>query len=305
MQEPVLLVMAAGMGSRYGGLKQIDPVGKNGEIIIDYSLYDAVRAGFKRAVFIVKEENLQDFKDIILPKAGDKIDIDFVCQKLTDIPAGCSIPEGRIKPWGTGHAVLTAASVIDAPFVVINADDFYGQEAFSKMYQFLKNATETKIQQYAMVGYLLKNTVTENGSVARGICETENGKLKTIVERTRIEKCSKGIAFTENGGETWTELPPDTIVSMNLFGFTPRFFETLREAFHTFFKRDVPQNPLKSEYFLPFVVNDMIASGRAEVTVLSSKDQWHGVTYKEDKEQVVNAILKMTEDGIYSSPLWQ
>lgn len=304
MKEPVLLVMAAGMGSRYGGLKQIDPVGKNGEIIIDYSLYDAVKAGFKKAVFVVKEENMQDFKDLILPKAGAHMEIQFVCQKLSDIPQGCGIPAGREKPWGTGHAVLTARECIHAPFVVINADDFYGQEAFAKMYQFLRYTEERIIEQYAMVGYYLKNTVTENGSVSRGICRTEHGKLKDIVERTRIEKCSEGIAYTEDNGETWTALSPDTIVSMNLFGFTTSFFSSLSCEFKTFFEESLPKNPLKAEFFLPFVVNDMLKSGRAEVSVLSSKDQWHGVTYKEDKANVVKAIADMTASGMYPSPLW-
>lgn len=307
MKEPILLIMAAGMGSRYGGSKQIDPVGNNGEIIIDYSLYDAVQAGFKKAVFVIKEENAQDFKELVLPRAGRYMEVQFAYQKLSDVPEGCRIPQGREKPWGTGQAVLAARKLVDAPFVVINADDFYGREAFEKMYWFLKNADSSgnTVSQYAMVGYHLENTVTENGSVARGICQTENGKLKTIVERTKIEKRADAIAYTEDEGKTWTALAPQTTVSMNLFGFTTDIFTALENDFRAFFKNDVPKNPLKAELFLPFVVNDQLAAGKAEVSVLSSKDQWYGVTYKADRETVIKAISEMTDAGIYPRPLWK
>lgn len=305
MSDPVLVIMAAGMGSRYGGLKQIDPVGVHGEKIIDFSLYDARRAGFKKALFIIKEELLPDFQEAVFKKASQYLEIDWVFQKLQDVPEGVTIPEGRVKPWGTGHAALTAARVLgDAPYAVINADDFYGREAFEKMYHFLKNAKDGERLDFAMVGYYLKNTVTENGYVSRGVCQTENGMLQSITERTHIEKREDGIAYTEDGGESWTQLAPDSVVSMNLWGFTPGFTPTLEADFRRFFREDVPKNPEKAEFFLPFVVNDLLAQDKAQVTVLSSSDKWYGVTYKEDKETVVNAIRAMTEAGIYPSPLW-
>lgn len=305
MSDPVLVIMAAGMGSRYGGLKQIDPVGVHGEKIIDFSLFDARRAGFKKALFIIKEELLPDFQEAVFKKASQYLEIDWVFQKLQDVPEGVTIPEGRVKPWGTGHAALTAARVLgDAPYAVINADDFYGREAFEKMYNFLKNAKDGVRLDFAMVGYYLKNTVTENGYVSRGVCQTENGMLQSITERTHIEKREDGIAYTEDGGESWTQLAPDSVVSMNLWGFTPGFTPTLEADFRRFFREDVPKNPEKAEFFLPFVVNDLLAQDKAQVTVLSSSDKWYGVTYKEDKETVVNAIRAMTEAGIYPSPLW-
>ncbi|CCX37364.1 phosphotransferase enzyme family [Clostridium sp. CAG:1013] len=305
MSDPVLVIMAAGMGSRYGGLKQIDPVGVHGEKIIDFSLFDARRAGFKKALFIIKEELLPDFQEAVFKKASQYLEIDWVFQKLQDVPEGVTIPEGRVKPWGTGHAALTAARVLgDAPYAVINADDFYGREAFEKMYHFLKNAKDGERLDFAMVGYYLKNTVTENGYVSRGVCQTENGMLQSITERTHIEKRGDGIAYTEDGGESWTQLAPDSVVSMNLWGFTPGFTPTLEADFRRFFREDVPKNPEKAEFFLPFVVNDLLAQDKAQVTVLSSSDKWYGVTYKEDKETVVNAIRAMTEAGIYPSPLW-
>lgn len=306
MSNPVLVIMAAGMGSRYGGLKQIDPVGTCGEKIIDYSLFDARRAGFKKAVFIIKEELLPDFQEAVFQKASQYMEIEWVFQKLQDVPEGFDVPEGRVKPWGTGHATLTAARVLgDAPYAVINADDFYGREAFEKIYQFLKNAKDGEKQDFAMVGYYLKNTVTEHGYVSRGICQTENGKLQSITERTHIEKREDGIAFTEDDGNTWTSLSPEAVVSMNLWGFTPSFTQALETDFRRFFREDVPKNPEKAEFFLPFVVNDLLAQDKAQVTVLSSADKWYGVTYKEDKETVVNAIHAMTEKGVYPAPLWK
>ncbi len=306
MSDPVLVIMAAGMGSRYGGLKQIDPVGTHGEKIIDFSLFDAKRAGFKKALFIIKEELLPDFQEAVFQKASQYLEIDWVFQKLEDVPEGVTVPEGRVKPWGTGHAALTAARVLgDAPYAVINADDFYGREAFEKIYQFLKNAKDGEKLNFAMVGYYLKNTVTENGYVSRGVCQTENGMLQSITERTHIEKRGDGIAFTEDDGKTWTALSPDAVVSMNLWGFTPGFTAALETDFRRFFREDVPKNPEKAEFFLPFVVNDLLAQDKAQVTVLSSADKWYGVTYKEDKETVVNAIRSMTESGVYPAPLWK
>ncbi len=306
MSDPVLVIMAAGMGSRYGGLKQIDPVGTHGEKIIDFSLFDAKRAGFKKALFIIKEELLPDFQEAVFQKASQYLEIDWVFQKLEDVPEGVTVPEGRVKPWGTGHAALTAARVLgDAPYAVINADDFYGREAFEKIYQFLKNAKDGEKLNFAMVGYYLKNTVTENGYVSRGVCQTENGMLQSITERTHIEKRGDGIAFTEDDGKTWAALSPDAVVSMNLWGFTPGFTAALETDFRRFFCEDVPKNPEKAEFFLPFVVNDLLAQDKAQVTVLSSADKWYGVTYKEDKETVVNAIRSMTESGVYPAPLWK
>ena len=305
MSEPVLVVMAAGMGSRYGGLKQIEPVGACGEKIIDYSIFDARRAGFKKAVFIIKEELRQDFEEAVFQKMRGYMDIQVVFQKQEDIPEGFSVPKGRVKPWGTGHAALTAARVLgDAPYAVINADDFYGQEAFGKIYSFLKTAKDGEKLDFAMVGYRLGNTVTDNGYVSRGVCETENGLLQNIVERTHIEKRPEGIAFTEDG-ETWHSLSPDAVVSMNVWGFTPGFTPALEEDFKRFFREDVPGNPEKAEIYLPFVVNSLLEAGRAQVRVRSSQDKWYGVTYKEDRQTVVEALAAMTAQGQYPSPLWQ
>ena len=306
MSDPVLVIMAAGMGSRYGGLKQIDPVGVCGEKIIDFSLFDARRAGFRKALFIIKEELLPDFQEAVFQKASRYMEIQWVFQKLTDVPEGVTVPEGRVKPWGTGHAALTAARVLgDAPYAVINADDFYGREAFEKIYNFLKNARDGAKLDFAMVGYYLRNTVTENGYVSRGVCQIENGLLQSITERTHIEKRDQGIAFTEDSGATWTPLAQDAVVSMNLWGFTPGFTAALEKDFLRFFQEDVPKNPEKAEFFLPFVVNDLLARNKAQVTVLSSADKWYGVTYKEDKETVMEAIRAMTERGEYPAPLWK
>lgn len=306
MSDPVLVIMAAGMGSRYGGLKQIDPVGVCGEKIIDFSLFDARRAGFRKALFIIKEELLPDFQEAVFQKASRYMEIQWVFQKLTDVPEGVTVPEGRVKPWGTGHAALTAARVLgDAPYAVINADDFYGREAFEKIYRFLKNARDGAKLDFAMVGYYLRNTVTENGYVSRGVCQIENGLLQSITERTHIEKRDQGIAFTEDNGATWIPLAQDAVVSMNLWGFTPGFTAALETDFRRFFQEDVPKNPEKAEFFLPFVVNDLLARNKAQVTVLSSADKWYGVTYKEDKETVMGAIRAMTERGEYPAPLWK
>lgn len=303
MVEPVLLVMAAGLGSRYGGMKQIAPVGKNQEIIIDYSLYDAYRAGFKKAVFIIKEENLADFKERMDKGAGKYLDIVYVFQDINNIPDIAAVPEGRTKPWGTGHAVLCAGQVIDAPFAVINADDFYGQEAFAKMYDFLTHIKPEEKASYAMVGFYIENTVTDHGSVSRGVCKTRDGYLEAIVERTRIEKMKDGsISYFED--DSWTTLMPGTIVSMNLWGFEPSIFKALQEDFERFLLNEVPKKPLKSEFFLPFVVDDMLKNSSANVKLLSSSDKWYGVTYKEDRETVTRAIADMTASGKYPESLW-
>ena len=306
MKKPILVVMAAGMGSRYGGLKQIDPVGKNGEIIMDFSVFDAVQAGFSKVIFIIKEQLFEDFKEVIGDRVSKYVQVEYVFQKLDDLPEGFTVPEGREKPWGTGHAVLAARDHIDAPFVVINADDFYGGEAFKKIGAFLRNVKENgEKAHWAMVGYHLKNTLTENGHVARGVCVEKDGVLDTIVERTHIEKREDGPAYTEDDGATWTGLPQGTIVSMNLWGFTPSILIELKRRFLPFLENVYKTNPLKGEYFLPFVVDELLQEKKAEVTVLRSYDNWYGVTYKEDKENVMAALQKLKDEGRYPQKLWE
>lgn len=297
--------MAAGMGSRYGGLKQIDPVDESGHIIIDFSIYDAMLAGFEKVVFIIKKENEAGFRESIGSRVAKKMQVEYVFQDLHDLPQGYHVPEGREKPWGTGHAVLSCLSVVDGPFAVINADDYYGREAFQVIYDFLVSHQDHDKYQYTMVGYYLKNTLTENGHVARGICTvSEDGKLTGITERTRIEKHAEGPAYTEDGGKTWTNLPEDSIVSMNMWGFTASLLGELKERFANFLERDLAKNPLKCEYFLPFVVDELLKEDKAEVTVLKSADRWYGVTYKEDKPVVVNAIKGLKEAGLYPEGNW-
>lgn len=292
--------MAAGMGSRYGGMKQIDPVDDQGHIIMDFSIYDAKEAGFEKVVFIIKEENLEDFKQVIGNRVAEKMEVAYVFQKLENLPEGFEVPEGRVKPWGTGHAVLSAIDVIDGPFAVINADDYYGRQAFKEIYDFLSTHEDDDKYRYTMVGYVLENTLTDNGHVARGVCVTdENGYLTGINERTHIEKRDGGAAYTEDDGKTWAELPMDAVVSMNMWGFSRSLLDELKAEFPAFLKENIPVNPLKCEYFLPTVVNNLIDQERATVTVLKSLDRWFGVTYKEDKPVVVAAIRKMEEDGKY------
>lgn len=303
MNKPVLVVLAAGMGSRYGGLKQIDALGGNGEAILDYSIYDAYQAGFRTAVILIKEAIREDFMATVGKRlASSPMEIRYAYQELNKLPAGYSVPEGRVKPFGTGHAIICAGEEVgNAPFVVINADDFYGRTAFQKMYEFLSAATAPF--DYCMVGYELGKTVTDNGSVARGVCSTDaQGNLTTITERTRIEKYPGGIHFTEDG-ETWTDLPADTTVSMNFMGFMPSFLEEATELFPKALDEILAKNPLKGEYFLPAIVQQMLTEGRATMKVLTSPDKWYGVTYAADKPVVVAALKKMTEDGIYPKKL--
>lgn len=303
MNKPVLVVLAAGMGSRYGGLKQIDALGGNGEAILDYSIYDAYQAGFRTAVILIKEAIREDFMATVGRRlASSPMEIRYAYQELNKLPAGYSVPEGRVKPFGTGHAIICAGEEVgNAPFVVINADDFYGRTAFQKMYEFLSAATDPF--DYCMVGYELGKTVTDNGSVARGVCSTDaQGNLTTITERTRIEKYPGGIHFTEDG-ETWTDLPADTTVSMNFMGFMPSFLEEATELFPKALDEILAKNPLKGEYFLPAIVQQMLTEGRATMKVLTSPDKWYGVTYAADKPVVVAALKKMTEDGLYPEKL--
>lgn len=305
MKKPVLVIMAAGMGSRYGGLKQMDPVDDNGHIIMDFSIYDAMRAGFEKVVFIIKKENEALFKECVGDRVAQRMQVEYVFQDIHNLPEGYSVPEGREKPWGTGHAVLSCLSVVDGPFAVINADDYYGKEAFQIIYDFLTSHQDNEKYQYTMVGYYLKNTLTENGHVARGVCTANaEGKLTGITERTRIEKHADGPEYTEDDGKTWAKLPEDTIVSMNMWGFTAGILRELNDRFACFLERNLPKNPLKCEYFLPFVVDELLKEDKAEVTVLKSPDRWYGVTYKEDKPVVVEAIKNMKAAGLYPEGDW-
>ena len=300
MKKPVLVIMAAGMGSRYGGLKQIDPVDKEGHIIMDFSLFDAKRAGFEKVIFIIKKENEEMFREVIGNRLSRQIEVAYVFQELANLPEGYSVPEGRVKPWGTGHAVLSCIDEIDGPFAVINADDYYGREAFQLIYDYLNSHEDDDKFRYTMVGYKLCNTVTENGYVSRGVCEmNEAGELIGIRERTRIEHHENGIAFTEDDGATWTHLDDDTTVSMNMWGFSKSILDEIEKGFPAFLEKGLKENPMKCEYYLPGVVSDLLGENRATVAVLKSADKWYGVTYKEDKPVVMEAIRKMEEEGLY------
>lgn len=305
-KKPVLVIMAAGMGSRYGGLKQIDPVDKDGDLIIDFSIYDAIEAGFEKVVFIIKKAIEKDFKENIGERMARHVELEYVYQEVDKLPAGFAVPEGRTKPWGTGHAILCCKDVVDGPFAVINADDYYGKAAFKEIFDQLSAHGDDDKYQYTMVGYELYNTLTENGHVARGVCyEDEAHKLVDIHERTRIEKHGERAEFTEDDGKTWEYLPEGTIVSMNMWGFTASILKELEDRFVPFLQKNLPENPIKCEYFLPFVVDELLKSGKAEVTVLKSVDRWYGVTYKEDKEMVVKAIQGMKDKGLYPEKLWE
>ena len=306
-KKPVLVVMAAGMGSRYGGLKQIDPVGNHGQLIIDYSIYDARRAGFETVVFVIKHEIEDTFKEAIGNRLSKVMDVKYAYQQLEDLPEGYAVPEGRSKPWGTCHAILAARELVDGPFAVINADDYYGPEAFKTIYDYLsENPDRPGCYEFAMVGYLLGNTVTENGHVARGVCvEDENHFLQTVTERTHIEKDGDDARFTEDDGATWTELPSSTIVSMNLWGLTNSFFSEAWDRFPAFLDNALKTNPLKGEYFLPSVISQLIQEGKARARVLRSTDKWYGVTYQADKPVVVAAIAEKTASGLYPDNLWE
>ena len=304
MNQPVLVVMAAGMGSRYGGMKQIDPVGPNGQVIVDYSLYDARRAGFETVIFVIKHEIEDAFKAAIGERVSKAMQVKYAFQQLDELPAGFAVPEGRVKPWGTCHAVLAAKDLIDGPFAVINADDYYGRTCFELIYNYLSAGHTGPKYPWVMVGYLLGNTVSTNGSVSRGVCVTDaDGNLDTVTERTRIETYDSGIHYTEDGGETWVDLPADTVVSMNMWGFTGGFMKELVNRFPVFLQKNIPENPLKCEYFLPFVVDELLKEKKATVKVLTTQDKWYGVTYKEDKPVVVAAIQKLKDQGLYPQGL--
>ena len=305
MEKPVLVVLAAGMGSRYGGLKQLDPVGNHGQLIIDYSIFDARRAGFETVVFVIKPEIEADFKAAIGDRVSKVMDVKYAYQLKEDLPEGYSVPACRTKPWGTAHAALAARNIVDGPFAVINADDYYGPEAYQEIYNYLSTHADGDVYEYVMVGYLLKNTVTENGTVARGVCEeTADHYLTQVTERTKIEK-GEPPRFTEDNGRTWTDLSADTIVSMNMWGFTRSFLDEALARFPAFLDKTLAENPEKGEYFLPTVVSQLINEGKARVKVLRSEDKWYGVTYREDKPTVVAAIAEKTAAGLYPDRLWE
>lgn len=306
MSEPILVIMAAGMGSRYGGLKQIDPVDPQGNIIMDYSVYDAMKAGFKKFVFVIKKVIEDDFKAAIGKRIEKVAEVHYVYQELDKVPADFEIPEGRVKPWGTGHAILCCKDVLDGPFAVINADDFYGRDAYVQLYDFLKNSKDTEPMQISMVGYVLENTLTENGHVARGVCcVDENDYLQKIDERTMIQKIDGQAHYSEDGGETFTAVSNTAPVSMNMWGFPMAYLRALERKFPEFLKTTVKENPLKSEFYLPFVVDELLQAKEATVKVLRSADKWFGVTYKEDKPAVEAGIQGLKDSGKYPTTLWE
>lgn len=305
-KEPILVIMAAGMGSRFGGLKQIEPISDKGEIILDFSLYDAFMAGFKKAIFVIKRENEEDFRKLIDNGAAKYMKVDYAFQQLNDLPDGYSVPEGREKPWGTAHAVMAARHLADGPIAVINADDYYGPGVFQTIYDFLEGACDGEKYSYCMVGYDIENTLTENGFVSRGVCKTsEQGFLTEITERTKIQWKDGEIVYTEDDGKTWKNLPKGTTVSMNFWGFTPSMMKEMEAGFPAALDKILAENPLKGEYFLPGVVDRLLREGKAEVKVLKSRDRWYGVTYKEDKESVVSALQSMKDKGEYPDKLWE
>ena len=302
MKQPVLVIMAAGMGSRFGGLKQIEPVDEQGHIIMDFSLFDAYRAGFRHVVFIIKPELEETFRECIGDRAERYFHVTYVQQTTDRLPEGYTVPEGRAKPWGTGHAVLCCKEAVDGPFAVINADDFYGPSAFSAIYAYLaKNQDECA---YCMVGYRLRNTVTEHGSVARGVCRVENGMLADIQERTKIFKKGTDAEYTEDG-DSFIALSGDSIVSMNLWGFSAKMLDELWKRFPAFLEDGLRSNPLKCEYFLPSVVDAQIKEGTARVHVLPCEETWYGVTYREDLQSVRDAVAAMKCNGVYEEALWK
>ena len=300
MSEPTLVILAAGMGSRFGGLKQITPVDPFGHAIIDFSLFDAYRAGFRKVCFIIKHEIEEDFKAAVGRRMEKYFDVRYVFQQVDMLPEGYAVPPERKKPWGTAHAVLCAAQAIDGPFAVINADDFYGRGAFETIYKFL--VEDRPENEHAMVAYLLRNTVTEHGTVARGICQVENGLLTDVVERTKIAKRGEDAAFTEDG-ETWTPLSGESRVSMNFWGFGLDMLRQLRDRFPAWLDENLPKNPEKAEYFLPFVANSLIHEGLGTVEVLPCHENWHGITYKEDMPDVLNYIAQLRREGVYPETL--
>ena len=303
--DKTLVILAAGMGSRYGGLKQIDPVGPNNSIIIDYSVYDAVKAGFNKIVFIIKKENLELFKEVIGDKVAKHVKVEYVFQSTDVLPEGFTAPEDRVKPWGTAHALYCCKGVVNEPFVVINSDDFYGSGAFSRLSKWIDETEFTTAPyKFAMAGYYLKNTLTDNGTVSRGVCEVnENGKLVDVVERTKIQRVNGVVSYTEDG-EEWFELPEEAFASMNCWCFMPELIDEIEKYFIEFLSTEVKENPLKSEFYIPLLVRDMLAAKKCTVDVIETDDKWFGVTYKEDKPDVVKSITALVNEGKYPEKLW-
>ncbi len=296
-----LVILAAGMGSRYGGLKQIDPITDHGEFIIDFSVFDAIRSGFNKVVFVIKEENLEVFRATVGSRFEDKIAVEYAFQALTDLPEGYSVPEGRTKPWGTAQALLAARHVVNEPFAVINADDFYGRSAYELLAAHFADQQKATVPEYCMVGYVLENTLTENGTVSRGICRVnEEGYLVDVTERTSIFRDGDHAVYEEEG--TKTAIPLDSIASMNCWGFTPDIFEGVEEGFKAFLS-NLGSNPLKCEYYLPFAVRELMEAGRCAVKVYSSDSAWYGVTYHEDKDKVKSSIQQLKINGVYPEKL--
>lgn len=301
-----LVILAAGLGSRYGGLKQLDPMTDAGNFIIDFSVYDAIRAGFDQAVFIIKRENLEQFRETIGNRIAKKIKVKYVFQDANDLPSGLQLPAGRTKPWGTGHAVWCARDLVTDNFAVINADDFYGAETFRHLAEHLSKPNLSGIPaHHCMVGFRAGNTLTENGTVSRGVCEVgEDGRLIRVTERTKVEKRGRGAAYLDDDGTTWIELPFDTIVSMNCWGFTPDLFRHLETELRGFYEAAVPTNPLKCEFYLPFAVQAQMEAGLCDVAVYPTESVWQGVTYQEDKPHVKAAIADLIANGEYPADLW-
>ncbi len=303
--DKTLVILAAGMGSRYGGLKQIDPVGPNNSIIIDYSVYDAVKAGFNKIVFIIKKENLELFKEVIGDKVAKHVKVEYVFQSTDVLPEGFTAPEGRVKPWGTAHALYCCKGVVNEPFVVINSDDFYGSGAFARLSKWIDETEFTTAPyKFAMAGYYLKNTLTDNGTVSRGVCEVdEKGQLVDVIERTKIQRVNGVISYTEDG-EEWFELPEEAFASMNCWCFMPELIDEIEKYFIEFLSTEVKENPLKSEFYIPILVRDMLTSKKCTVDVIETDDKWFGVTYKEDKPDVVKSITALVNEGRYPEKLW-
>lgn len=304
MKQPILVVMAAGMGSRFGGLKQINPVGKSGEAILEFSMYDALQAGFHKVVFIIKKEIEAEFKATVGRKIESAMDVSYAFQEVDQLPEGYRVPEGRKKPWGTGHAVLCAKPYIDAPFAVINADDYYGRDAFRVIYDALMQQEDDALYRFCMVAYRIENTLTENGHVSRGVCRMNGNYLDTVQEHTHIERRNGRIEFTEDDGVTWESIEKGTPVSMNFWGFSPAFLEELEQGFPAFLDKALAENPLKGEYFLPGRVNDLLKSGKATVEILPSSAKWYGITYREDLPAVVKTLQEMQSSGFYPEALF-
>lgn len=300
-----LVILAAGMGSRYGGLKQIDPVGPDNSIIIDYSIYDAVKNGFNKVVFIIKKENEAIFREVIGDKVSKYVQVEYVFQSTDKLPEDFECPADRIKPWGTAHAIYCCKGVVNEPFMVINSDDFYGRGAFETIGNWIESTDFSGDKyKFAMAGYYLKNTLTENGTVSRGVCDVDdNGQLVDVIERTKIMRVNGKIAYTEDE-QSWTELPEDVLCSMNCWCFPAEFIDEIEKYFIEFLKNEVPSNPLKSEFFLPFLVRDLLCEEKCTVDVLETKDKWFGVTYKEDKPDVVKSVQALVDAGVYPEKLW-